>query len=306
MNTSCRDEQLNSAASIVLSLWFSLSGLAAATGNAVVLWLLYKNESLRTISNRFLASLSVADFLVGLVIDPAWIAIRCLIQPRETNILIDITRALWIHTTAATTFNLCCVSVDRFIVIRFPFRYQDIVTKKRCYTAIILVWLISLGLPFSSMSVDDEKNNVVELVLSVALITFVFPLFVVSFCYICILREARKQFRKILIGENPLNYDENIRVNTMQNFKAIKTVGVVLGVCIITWMPSLVLLLVQCYYLATDEKCKHNKLFVFWPWAEAIAFTSSAINPWIYYFRNTVFRQAFRRTFHWLPCRLTV
>ena len=93
----------------------------------------------------------------------------------------------------------------------------------------------------------------------------------------------------------------------MQNFKAIKTVGFVLGVCIITWMPSLLLLLLHCYYLEANEQCKDDKLmFVVSPWAEAIAFTSSAINPWIYYFRNTEFRQAFRRTFHWLPCRLTV
>ena len=157
MNISCLEQKLSSAASIVLSVWFSFSGLAAVTGNAVVLLLLYKNESLRTISNRFLVSLSVADFLVGLVIDPTWIVITCLIQPPKAHILFHITRVLWIDTTAATTFNLCCVSVDRFIAIRFPFRYQDILTKKRCYTAIILVWLISFGLPFSSMSVRREK-----------------------------------------------------------------------------------------------------------------------------------------------------
>ena len=159
MNISCLDEKLSNAASIVLSLWFSLSGLAAVTGNAVVLWLFYKNESLRTISNRFLASLSVADFLVGLVIDPAWIVMRCLIQPPNRSILWTVIIVLWIHTTAATTFNLCCVSVDRFIAIRFPFRYQDIITKKRCYAAIIFVWLISLGLPFPRMWLDDPDDN---------------------------------------------------------------------------------------------------------------------------------------------------
>ena len=37
-----------------------------------------------------------------------------------------------------------------------------------------------------------------------------------------------------------------------------------------------------------------------WPWVEAIAFTSSAINPLIYYFRNKEFRLAFYRTFRWL------
>ena len=46
----------------------------------LVLWLFYKNGSLRTISNRFLASSSVADVLVGLVINPFWIVIRCWIN----------------------------------------------------------------------------------------------------------------------------------------------------------------------------------------------------------------------------------
>lgn len=104
MNMSCPEVHLSNAASIVLSLWFSLSGLATVFGNAVVLWLFYRNESLRTMSNRFLASLSVADFLVGLVIDPVWIVIRCLIQPSDTHgIMFYVIEMLWIHTTTATT-----------------------------------------------------------------------------------------------------------------------------------------------------------------------------------------------------------
>ena len=85
------------------------------------------------------------------------------------------------------------------------------------------------------MSVDDDNRAI--LWFSLTFITFVVPLFVVSFCYICIFKAARKQFRRILAGQSPRNYDENVRVRTMQNFKAIKTVGFVLGVCIITWMP---------------------------------------------------------------------
>ena len=37
-------------------------------------------------------------------------------------------------------------------------------------------------------------------------------------------------------------------------------------------------------------------------WVEVITFTSSAINPLIYYFRNSEFRRAFRRTFLRFPC----
>ena len=151
MNDSHPRELLSSTASIVLSLWLSFSGLAAVTGNAAVLWLFCKNDSFRTISNRYLASLSVADLSVGLFVDPLWIVIRCWIKPEITTVLYDIIQVLWVYTTAATTFNICCVSVDRFISIRFPFRYQDIVTTKRCYALIILVWSISLGLSFSML-----------------------------------------------------------------------------------------------------------------------------------------------------------
>ena len=305
MNDSCPDEHLSSAASIVLSLWFSLSGFATVAGNAVVLWLFYRNESLRTTSNGFLTSLSVTDFLVGLVIDPVWIVIRCLIQPPVQSTLHYCIYMLWIHTTTATTFNLCCVSVDRFIAIRFPFRYQDIVTKKRCCTVIILVWLISLCLPFTAISVD-LLGNIASAVLwlSLAFVTFVAPLFVVTFCYMFMFKASQRQCRRMFPNENRQSFDaKNIPGNgTMKNFKAIKTVGYILGVYIVSWMPSLVLLVVHCYYTATNHLCYDIKIDkVVWPWVEAIAFTSSAINPLIYYLRNNEFRRAFHRTFRWLP-----
>ena len=300
MKGNCSKEYLSSGASIVLSVWFSLSGLAAITGNVVVLWLFYKHKSLRTISNRFLASLSVADVFVGLVIDPVWIVIVCWIQPRGQRNFIMLTKMLWIQTTAATTLNSCCVSIDRFIAIRFPFRYQDILTKRRCLAVIILVWFISLSLSLPILFFQPGKDRK-ELFVSITCTMFLAPLLVVSFCYIIIFKVARKQFGRILAAKKLPDSSENIRARVTQNFKAIKTVGFVLSACIITWVPSVVLLLVDLYY-AKEERCRIRKVkSVVLPWVQAIAFTSSAINPLIYYLRNSDFRRAFRRTFHWLP-----
>ena len=300
MKGNSSEEHLSTSASIVLSVWFSLSGLAAVTGNVVALWLFYKHKSLRTISNRFLASLSMADAFVGLVIDPVLIVIICWIQPEVHSNLFLIFIMLWIHTTAATTLNSCCVSIDRFIAIRFPYRYQDILTERRCFAVIILVWFISLCLPF--LVFLRERNGPNELLVSIAITICLVPLLVVCFCYILIFKLARKQFRRILPAKNIPESGENVRFRVMQNFKAIKTVGFVLSACIITWMPSVVLQLVKFYYMEEEKRCRLRKLtFVVSPWAEAIAFTSSAINPLIYYFRNSDFRRAFRRTFHWLP-----
>ena len=300
MNDSHSDKHLSSAASICLSVWFSLSSFVAVTGNAIVLWLFFKNESLRTISNCFLASLSVADFSVGIFVDPMWLATRCWIRPPLHSLMMEVIIVLWIHTSAATTFNICCVSVDRFIAIRFPFRYQDIVTKKRCYAVIILVWFSSLGLSFLTFFVDRSKK---AMIFYLTCIIYTTSLFVVSFCYASIFKAARKQFKRIIAQQNPQKCDENIRVLAVYNFKAIKTVGFVLGACIFTWMPSLVLIIVGCYHILTKDESEMLELFlVAWPWVDAIAFTSSAINPLVYFSRNGDFRRACRRAFQWLPC----
>ena len=304
MNMSCLDERLSIAASSILSLWFASSGLAAVIGNAVVLWLFYKNQSLRTISNRFLASLCIADFLVGFVIDPIWIAIRFFTQPKRAGILKQVINLLWIHSTAATVFNLCCVSVDRFIAIRFPFRYQDIITKKRCYAVIIMVWLISLFLPFSRILVDN-RTNIEQLWFSLTFITFVLPITVVVLCYFSIFKAARKQANSIKRQNLQHSNEMNAPVRALQNYKAIKTIGFVLGVFIVSWMPSLVVSVVD-YVTASDKCVDHRLAYVVWPWIEAIAFTSSAINPWIYCFRNGEFREVLHCSFEFRTRRVTL
>ncbi|XP_078355298.1 beta-2 adrenergic receptor-like [Oculina patagonica] len=281
MNISCLNERLSSATSIVLSLWFSLSGFAAVIGNAVVLWLFYRNKSLQTISNRFLASLCVADLLVGLVIDPTWIAIRFFTQPERNAISKQVINLLWIHSTAATLFNLCCVSVDRFIAIRFPFRYQDIVTKKRCHLVITVVWLISLFLPFTRILLDNRTKE--DLWFSLTFIIFVFPLTLVTLCYFWIFKVARQQSKRIT-RDNHQN-DGNTPVRALQNYKVVITIGFVLGVFVVSWMPSVIISIVD--YVAANDQCIDHKLaYVVWPSIEAIAFTSSAIDPWIYCFRR--------------------
>ena len=96
----------------------------------------------------------------------------------------------------------------------------------------------------------------------------------------------------------------NSPVRAVQNHKAIKTIGFVLGVFIVSWMPSLVFSVV--YYVTASDKCFASKLvYIVWPWLAAVGLTSSAINPWIYFFRNGEFREALCRLFHWFPLNFT-
>ena len=282
------------AEKIVLSTWYGLAGMAAMTGNAVVLCLIYRIPSLRTTSNFFISSLAVADLLVGLVIAPVWIVLRCwYTDVQNYGEAIDF---LWIHTTVATTFNLLCVSLDRNVAIFYPLRYQNILSKRRCFSAIAIVWLMSLCLPFSRFLVDDSSGNL-ALWMSVSVITILVPMIIILLCSARILKATKRQLNRIIyINSLPHNQAEVKRAKT--NTKASKTLFIIVGLFVVSWLPSLVTSFVN--YFTQSGYCGLLSYYnTVWLWVEAVAFTSSGINPWVYCLRNNEFYQHLSRHFGW-------
>ena len=160
---------------------------------------------------------------------------------------------------------------------------------------ITAVWVISLFLPFLIFIKDGAGW------LFFAAITYLFPTFVVILSYAFIFKAVRTQGKRIKEERHHSN-DDTLR-GVVKNLKAIKTIGLVLSVCIITWIPCFILTIITCHYSTTKKDCLFEKLLsLAWPWVEATALTSSAINPFIYYFRNGEFRQAFCSTFYSFPC----
>ena len=209
MNNTEYDNHLSVAAKTVLSTWYGLTGLGAIIGNGVVLWLIITKRSLRTVSNLFLSSLAAADLLVGFVIEPVWISVRYTAynvdRVQTYGKAIDY---LWIHTTVVTTFNLCCVTLDRHIAIFHPLRYENILSHRRCYMLIATVWFMSLVLPCSRFLVEDVIG-LSTLYISFTIITVLIPMIIIILCSIRILKAASVQSKRI-------------SVSTVQNQDAVK------------------------------------------------------------------------------------
>ena len=290
-STCCESNKLSKAAKIVLSTWYGLTGLAAIIGNGVVLWLVARNRSLRTISNLFLTSLAAADFLLGLVIDPVWISIRyTAYNPDHLQTHGKAIDYLWIHTIVATTFNLCCVTVDRHIAIFHPLRYEDIVTIRRCYALIATVWLMSLAFPCSRFMIKDTQA-LSTLYIIFTIITVLLPMIIIIFCSVRNLKAASVQSKKIITDHTLQNADAVKR--RRKTFKAAKTVSIVVGLFVVCWLPSLITSFTHYF----SKRLTWSKV---WAPVEAVAFTSSAINPWVYCLRNEEFYEALTRSFPFL------
>lgn len=155
---------------------------------------------MRTISNRFLASLSAADLFVELVIDPIWIASDFFfIQPPiDSGLFLRHRHALGLHML---------VSVDFFNCDSISFPLSGHCYKEKVPIVIILVWSFLLALSSSTMLVCDDKDSP-GLDLSFAFMMCVNPLLVVIFCYIFMLKEATNQCSRKSSEENYQNHAE--------------------------------------------------------------------------------------------------
>ena len=236
-----------------------------------------------------MSSLAVADLVVGLIIDPMWVA-RCLLTPRPYNhpfkIAID---ALWIQTSVTTTFSLCAVSLDRYVAIRSALLYHQIVTDKRCYITIAFVWIASLSFGFSRILITNPAN-LPKLWMCVTIITILIPMILIIFCYSRISVIARKQCKTI--ARQDVQRNNNLVSEGARNRKAAKTVGLVVALFFISWLPTLT---TSFIHLTTKDPCRNMR--VVWLWVELIAFSSSGINPWLYSLRNRDFRVEMNRVF---------
>ena len=287
-NHCSRDIPLSS--SVSLAVLYGIASLPAILGNAAFLWVMYKSRAIRTAANVLLSSLTLADLLVGLVIDPLWIG-RCVLSPRPVDhpfrIVIDF---LWIQTSVTTTFSLCVVSLDRYIAVRFSLLYSQIVTHTRCHLAITFVWIVSIVFAMPRVMIKNPKN-LPTLWMCVTVITILLPMVLIILLYSFILGQARKQSRNIA-RLSAQRHGSKLAAERARNRRATKTAGLIVALFFVSWFPSLVTSFVN---LTTNDHCTMQRMRLVWLWVELVAFASSGINPWLYSLRNNAFKMEMKK-----------
>ena len=268
---------------VVLATFNTILGLTSCVGNALILAAIYQVPSLRTISNAFIASLGFADFTVGLFMNPLWVSKSLLNVWKSDNQLSTTIEFLTMQTIVATTFSLCAVSVDRYVAVT-NIRYIEILTRSRVRAVIVSIWFFSVVFACLRLVITDPFKLPLYWI-AASTITVMIPIVIISLCYFHIFKAVRIQIRRIAT----LNPDETLV--QLKNRKAALTIGIVVGVFLICWTPSLVISLLQ--FLSTDS-CRKMKINGYWFWVALAEFSNSAFNPFIYCIRSRDFRKAVR------------
>uniref|UniRef100_UPI0037E99F92 dopamine receptor D4 related sequence n=1 Tax=Semicossyphus pulcher TaxID=241346 RepID=UPI0037E99F92 len=115
-------------------------------GNILVCLSVLTERSLKTATNYFIISLAVADLLLAVLVLPLYVYTEFFggVWTLSTYIC-DALMTMDVMLCTASILNLCAISIDRYIAVVVPLKYNRNQFSIRQLALITATWLLSLG-----------------------------------------------------------------------------------------------------------------------------------------------------------------
>ncbi|KAK2162829.1 hypothetical protein LSH36_91g09022 [Paralvinella palmiformis] len=302
----------------------SLIIVVTLLGNGLVVTAVASFRRLRSVTNYFVVSLAVADITVAILVMPYALVYDISEEWRYGWVFCYFFISCDVTCCTASILHLCVIALDRYLAITQPFSYHRKMSKRRALIMIASVWICSSAISFvpiylgwfadhtkmHELYVDSPKcglyvNKVYAVISSST--SFYIPLLVMIFAYVKIFRIARKQAAEIRRLENSITPDHLLINNgtpsgdpsldrvrkrsrkVQKDSKAIKTLGTLVGLFCICWLPFFLMYLIVPFCSACAVP--HGVVAAI-TW---LGYVNSCINPCVYAYLNRDFRIAFKR-----------
>ena len=265
--------------------------VTAFLGNSLILIALNKESSLHPPSKLLLRSLAITDLCVGLIPQPLAVICWMSLSNGHRNI------CRYTSPVGCTTANIFCgvsgltltaISVDRLLALLLGLRYKHVVTLKRTYVIVVILWIFS-----ALFSVIRFWNLSITLLSHIIGITLCLIISIFSYTMIFVtLRHHQNQVHDHV----QLEPNETNELNIARYKKAVSTA---------IWLQ---LTLVTCYLpysvvraLATSGGRSTSVSNAYY-YAVSLVYLNSSINPILYCWKIEQVRQGVKDTIRQVLC----
>ncbi|XP_055611843.1 cardioacceleratory peptide receptor-like [Uranotaenia lowii] len=291
-------------------------------GNTAVLVTLFLNKNRKSRMNFFIKQLAIADLSVGLLSVLTDIVQRITISWLAGNVACKVIRFVQVWVTYASTYVLVALSIDRYDAITHPMNFSG--CWKRARRLVGAAW--SFSAVFSSPMFYLYEERVIQdqlqcwidlgsalrwqLYMSwVATSLFVIPAFIISACYVIIIKTIWSKGSMLGPVGGKLRHRNGSAdlasrrassrgIIPRAKVKTVKMTIVIVIVFVLCWSPYIVFDLMQVF--GQIPKTQTNIAIA--TFIQSLAPLNSAANPLIYCLFSTHFVRTLKRLppFRWL------
>ncbi|EDO40378.1 predicted protein [Nematostella vectensis] len=255
--------------------------LPAIILNVLLMMAMYRSPAFRKPSTLLLYSLSSSDLLIGLIVQPAYIAKK--VGELTDNFNLYCQNAFLIYNfgkvlTGVSFLTLTLISVDRYLLVTSGIDYPTKVTNYRVGFVIALSWLFMIAIIITQHFIPNRATVFILIALLIGSCVAI-----TTICYVMALHKIRRQKNAIRLASGPRS---QLQANTARYKKFIITMIWVFVVFLLCYTP---------YMVATTLAAVIGETASIWS-AESlcgvIAYSHSCLNPAILFWRMAEIRNA--------------
>ena len=269
-----------------------LLSITATLANSLILVALHKESSLHPPSKLLYRCLATTDLLVGLVNQPLYAAYWMSVVYEHWSFCRYAKDAIVISSyvlCGVSLMTMTAISVDRLLAMLLGLRYKEIVTLRRTYIILAIVWVACLisGL-FSHLNFR---------------ITIWCSLIGISSCLVISIASYTKIFRAL--SHHQAQIQDHARQQPMQP-NALNMARYRKAVYSALWVQ---LALVVCYVpqftveiVIFLSATRFSNFFLIYGMANVLVFFNSTLNPFLYCWKISEVRRAVKQTIRQAIC----
>ena len=290
----------STSAQIIESVPLALLVIVAFLGNFMVCVAVFKSVRLRTVQNMFVTNLAISDILMTTICMP--ISLHVFISGKWpfSAVVCDLQGFFMFSFGIVSLATMTAIAVNRYFAVCRPFDCKAIFTKRNVLLIIALLWLLpsiasipplvgwgyyafnaGKGFCIYPFNVNMIYTTIVQLLFIAS------PMGLIGFSYTKCFFAIRSSNRQVAqMDDNPRQAEHESR--RKREIRATLTMVLSTLGFILCWIPVSVIDFIDMFTGGGNLPRSVFMLNAF------LIFTSSTINPFIYWLSNRDFRKAYR------------
>lgn len=255
----------------------AILSVVGSLGNIFVCLTILLTPTLRVVSSYCIVNLALADLLVTMLAQPLFIAILAGKMNGECFLRAEYAaRFIGNHSCSVSMLTLATMSIERCYAIVKPIKYKTVVTTRLMRPVLLVYWFsLSLIVPVLDAVVEDKFVYICYILSGIAV---KFSVVIISYSIIFITVKRQNSLRKRDLQ------DYRQAASREKEKRLAKTIGLVIGLFTLFWLPFVLL-------IALEPSKNYGIAYIT---GVTASLANSAINPVIYFYRNSSFRQALK------------